>query len=137
VNVALSAPTVTLTASPTSVTAGGAVTLKWSSQNATACTAGGGAGWTGSQMTSGSLAVAVSAAETLALTCTGPGGSASQSVAVTVTAAPATSHGGGGSLDWGLLAALGAWVLVRRTGVRRTDEETLSLRLLLRCAGVR
>jgi hypothetical protein len=114
VNVASSAPTVTLTASPTSVTAGGAVTLKWSSQNATACTASGGTGWTGSQTTSGSLAVAVSAAETLALTCTGPGGSASQSVAVTVTAAPATSHGGGGSLDWGLLAALGAWVLVRR-----------------------
>jgi hypothetical protein len=120
--IASSAPTVTLTASASSVNMGGAVTLKWSSQNATACTASGGTGWTGTQTTSGTLAVSVSAAETLTLTCTGPGGSASQSVAVTVTTAPATSHGGGGSLDLGLLAALGAWVLVRRTGgVRRTD----------------
>lgn len=110
--VASSVPTVSLTASASSVTAGGTVTLTWSSTNATACTASGGAGWTGSPGTSGTLAVVVSATETLMLTCTGPGGSATQSV--TVTATPAPSGGGGGSLNFGMLAALAALVLARR-----------------------
>ncbi len=110
--VASSAPTVSLTSSASSVSAGGTVTLTWSSANATACTASGGTGWTGNQATSGTLAVAVSATETLTLSCTGPGGSATQSV--TVTATPAASGGGGGSLDLGMLAALAALLLARR-----------------------
>jgi hypothetical protein len=111
------APTVTFVSSATSVTAGSAVTLTWSSTNATSCTASGGTGWVGSEATSGTLAVAVSATETLGLTCTGPGGSATQSVTVTASAASSTSGGGGGGgLDWSLLTLLGALVLAGRRG---------------------
>jgi hypothetical protein len=113
-SIASSVPTVTFSASPTSVTAGGTTTLTWSSTNATACTASGSSTWTGAQASSGTLAVVVSATATLTLNCTGPGGSASQSVNVTATAAPASSGGGGGSLDWGLLAMLGALLLAGR-----------------------
>jgi len=117
VRVASSAPVVTLTANTTSVTAGDAVTLTWSSQNSTSCTASGGSGWTGSQTTSGTLSVSVGATETLTLTCIGPGGSAEKSVSVTATAAPAKSGGGGGALDFGLFGILGACLLARRTRV--------------------
>ena len=105
-------PTVTLTASPTSVAAGGATTLSWTSTNATSCTAGGGT-FTGSEPTgSGSTSVAVSATTAYMLTCTGPGGSASQSVTVAVTQAPAKS-GGGGGIGLDLEGFLGMLVLMR------------------------
>jgi hypothetical protein len=117
--IASSAPTVTFTSSATSVTAGAAVTLTWSSTNATSCTASGGTGWVGSESTSGTLAVAISASETLGLTCTGPGGSATQSVSVKATPAASGSSGGGGALDWSLLALLGALVVVGPWGRRR------------------
>jgi hypothetical protein len=107
VQVAPSPPTITFTAGSASVTTGQPVQLTWSTQNAAACTASGGTGWTGTQMTSGTLAVTVSATETLVLTCMGDGGSASKSVTVTATA-PAAKSGGGGGLDIGLLMALGA-----------------------------
>jgi plastocyanin len=116
-NIASAAPTVTFSASPTSVTAGDTTTLTWSSQNATTCTAGGSSAWTGSESTSGTLAVVVTATETLTLTCNGPGGSASQSLSVTATAAPASS-GGGGAVDLGLLTMLGGLLLTRRRGAR-------------------
>ncbi|HTV95889.1 MAG TPA: hypothetical protein VME42_07785 [Steroidobacteraceae bacterium] len=103
-HVASAAPTVTLTASASSVTAGGTVTLTWSSENATSCTASGGSGWTGEEATSGTDAVAVAATETLTLTCTGAGGSAAQSVSVTAT--PAPSSGGGGAIQLGSILAL-------------------------------
>lgn len=119
VRVASSAPVVTFTANVTSVSAGQPVTLTWSSQNATACTASGATGWSGAEATSGTLAVSIAATATLNLSCTGPGGSAAKSVSITATAAPAKSSGGGGSLDWGLLAALGGWVLARRGNSRR------------------
>jgi hypothetical protein len=106
-----SAPTLTLTSSASSVASGGSVTLTWTSENATSCTASGGTGWTGSQATSGTLAVTVTATETLALSCTGPGGSVSQSVSVTATAA-ASSKSGGGALDLAsILALFGLWGL--------------------------
>jgi hypothetical protein len=114
VRVASSAPLVTFTASSASVTVGQPVQLTWSTQSATACTASGTTGWSGSEPTSGTLAVSIGATATLTLTCTGPGGSAAKSVSVTTTAAPAKSGGGGGSLDWGLLGGLGGWVLARR-----------------------
>ena len=117
VRVASSAPVVTFTANSASVTVGQPVQLTWSTQNATACTAGGTTGWSGTQATSGTLAVSISATATLTLTCTGPGGSAAKSVSVTATAAPAKS-GGGGSLDLGVLAVLGGWVLARRRPFR-------------------
>jgi hypothetical protein len=118
-HVGSAAPAVTLTSSASSVVTGGAVTLTWSSENATSCTASGGSGWTGSEATSGTLAVSVAATETLTLTCIGAGGSAAQSVTVTATAAP-SSGGGGGSmqLSW-ILTLTGLWVLTARSRMRR------------------
>lgn len=78
------APTVSISASPTSVTSGGSSTLSWSSTNATSCTASN--GWSGSKTTSGSvLTGGLYSSTTYTLTCTGPGGSTSSSATVTVT----------------------------------------------------
>jgi hypothetical protein len=118
VGVASSAPVVKFAAGAASVTMGQPVQLTWSTQNATACTASGTTAWSGTQATSGTLAVTIDSTATLTLTCTGPGGSAAKSVSVTATSAPAKS-GGGGSLDWGLLGMLGGWVLARRLGFKR------------------
>lgn len=77
------APTVTLTASPPSISAGQSSTLTWISTNATSCTASG--GWSGAKSVSGSEQVGPIAATTsFTLTCTGSGGSGAQSVSVTV-----------------------------------------------------
>jgi hypothetical protein len=79
-------PTVTLTASPTSVTSGDASTLTWSSTNATSCTAS--AGWSGSKGSSGSASTgALTTATTFTLTCSGVGGSAAASAVVSITSA--------------------------------------------------
>jgi hypothetical protein len=83
---AQTSPTVTFSASPTSIPNGLSSTLAWSSANATACS-GTGKGFSPSG-TSGSLAVSPSVTTTYGITCTGAGGSASQSVAVTLTPAP-------------------------------------------------
>jgi hypothetical protein len=115
VQIVNSAPTVTLKASPTTVVAGGATTLTWSTTNAVACTGSGGT-FTGAEATgSGSASVIVAATTTYRLTCTGPGGSEAQSVTVTATAAPpSSSHGGGGGgVDLALLSWLGMLALAR------------------------
>ena len=84
-----SAPTVILTANPTSVASGATTTLTWSSTNATSCTASN--GWTGTMATSGSKASAtLTAATTFALSCTGTGGSASASAMVTIAGSTPT-----------------------------------------------
>ncbi len=129
VRVASAVPTVTFTASSTSVTKGQTVTLTWSSQHATACTASGNSGWTGPEAPAGSTAVVINATATLSLMCTGPGGSASQTVTVAATPAPASSGGGGGGLGPAMLAMLGALVSIcrgvgRRTNPRLTRVET-------------
>ena len=85
------APTVTFSASPTSMPNGQASTLTWTSANATACS-GTGKGFSPSGA-SGSLAVSPGVTTTYSITCTGAGGSASQSVAVAVTAAPTLTVG--------------------------------------------
>ena len=119
VNVSSTAPTVSFSAASMSVAAGQTVQLTWSSQNATACMAGGATGWSGSEATSGTLAVIISASATLTLTCTGPGGSVTQSLSIAATAAPAKSGGGGGT-DWLLLTGLAIAVGSRfRGAVRR------------------
>ena len=82
---AQTAPTVTFSASPTSIPNGQSSTLTWTSANATACS-GTGKGFSPSGA-SGSIAVSPNVTTTYGVTCTGAGGSASQSVAVTVTAA--------------------------------------------------
>jgi len=115
VRVASAVPTVTFTASSASVTKGQTVTLTWSSQNATACTASGNTGWTGPEALTGSTAVVINATVTLSLMCTGPGGSASQTVTVAATPAPSGGGGGGGGgLGPAMLAMLGALVLAVR-----------------------
>ena len=102
-------PTVTLTATPPSVTTGSSTNLTWSSTNATTCTASG--GWTGTKATSGSeVSAALVANTSFTLACTGAGGTASASASVTVTpllplitlsANPTTiATGGSSTLSW-------------------------------------
>jgi hypothetical protein len=104
-NISSAPPTVTLTASASSVPSGQSVQLSWTTTNATSCTASGtDSAWSGNEPTSSSgVAVAITATSTLTLACTGPGGSATKSVNVTATAAE--SHGGG-DVDLSLLALL-------------------------------
>jgi hypothetical protein len=106
IHVASSAPTITFTSSVATVAANGSVTLTWTTENATACTASGSTAWSGTEATSGSATVAIPATVALTLTCTGTGGSASKSVNITATPAASTGHSGGGALDPALLAGL-------------------------------
>jgi len=71
-------PTVNLTASPSSVSRGSAITLSWSSTDATSCTASD--NWSGSKATSGSESMVINSSVTFTLTCSGDGGSVSGSV---------------------------------------------------------
>lgn len=82
-------PGVTLTANPTSIAVGQSTSLKWSSTNATSCTASG--AWSGSQNVSGTATETpkVAGTDTYTLTCSGQGGSGSASATVTVGALPA------------------------------------------------
>lgn len=80
-------PTVSLTAAPASVAAGGAATLSWSSTYSDTCTASN--GWSGSKAVSGTQSTgALNADTTYTLTCTGPNGSANASATVTLTSVP-------------------------------------------------
>jgi hypothetical protein len=70
-------PTATLSVSPSTITAGGTVTLTWGSTNATGCTASNGvSGWAGAKGYSGSQSFTISTAGTYAfsLYCSGLGG---------------------------------------------------------------
>jgi hypothetical protein len=79
------APTVMLTANPTSIASGGTATLAWSTTNASSCTASG--GWSGTKLTSGSQPTgALTTTASYTLTCTGPGGSSGATANVTVVA---------------------------------------------------
>jgi hypothetical protein len=85
---AANAPSVSLSASPTSVANGESSTVIWSATNATSCAASG--GWSGSVPTKGSKATgAMTATKTYTLNCTGTGGTATRSATVSVTGAPA------------------------------------------------
>ena len=119
-----SAPSVSISLAPQSITLGGSSTLTWSSTNATACSAGG--AWSGSQSTSGSEAVTPTAvgSDTYSLTCTGSGGSAEGSAVLTAKAVSVTisgNSGGGGALSVGDLALLLGLLLVRRRALGRPD----------------
>ncbi len=77
------APTITLSANPTSVTSGGSTVLAWTASNATSCMASG--AWSGSKATTGSQTIgSLTVASTFTLSCTGSGGNASKSVSVGV-----------------------------------------------------
>ncbi len=78
------APTVTLSAAPTTIASGNASTLTWNTTNADACT-----GWQGATATSGSQSTgALTTTTSFALSCSGKGGSAQASVTVTVVPPP-------------------------------------------------
>jgi hypothetical protein len=80
-----SPPTVSLSASPTTVSSGQSSTLTWSSTNATGCTASG--AWSGSKATSGSASTgALNQTSTYSMTCTNGTSSATASSTVTVSA---------------------------------------------------
>jgi len=116
VNVANAAPTESFTASASSTASGTPITLTWSSQYATSCTAGGASDWNGSEPTSGSLAVSLASTATLTLSCTGPGGAVMKSATVSVTAS--SGGGGGGAIGAATLAGLAA--LAARAMQRRS-----------------
>jgi hypothetical protein len=76
------APTVSLSATPASITAGQSATLSWTSTNATSCT---GSGFT-ADTTSGSTSVSPTQTATYSITCSGAGGTSDPaSATVTVT----------------------------------------------------
>ena len=106
VSVVFTPPVVNLSSVGTAAT-DSAITLTWSSSNASSCTASGG-NWTGSKPASGGTEVIIlSATTTYTLSCTGTGGVVAQSVTVTATAKPSSGGGGGGALDIAFLT-LGA-----------------------------
>jgi hypothetical protein len=83
------APTATLAASPTSISAGQSATLSWSSTNATSCAGG---NFTASGI-SGSATVSPSVTTSYSVTCTGNGASATALATVTVQATTKACHG--------------------------------------------
>ncbi len=80
------APTVSMSASPGTISSGSSTTLTWSSTNASSCTASG--GWSGSVATSGTQKTgSLTSTTSYTLSCSGTGGTASSSTTVTVEAA--------------------------------------------------
>jgi len=88
------APTLTFTASPTGINAGGSTTLTWSSTNATGCTASN--GWSGAKSPSGSEQISnITTSTTYSMTCTGAGGTTNvSSVTITIAASGTTANAG-------------------------------------------
>ncbi len=96
VKVAVAAPTISITANPSTVTSGSRTLIRWSTTNATACTASG--AWTGAKPLSDAKNTGWMLTDSVfGLTCTGPGGTASRTATVTVVAAPPT---GVATLSW-------------------------------------
>jgi chitodextrinase len=80
-------PTITFSASPTTINSGDSSTLTWDSTDTTLCIASG--AWSGQKLASGSATVGpLSTTSTYKLDCSGPGGSASASVTITVNPTP-------------------------------------------------
>ena len=127
-------PTLSLTASPTSVTSGGSTTLSWSSSNATSCTASG--DWSGTKGVSGSQALSsITANKTYNLNCTGSGGSTNDSVSVTlslplpsitITASPSSiTSGESTTLSWSSSNATSCTASVDWSGSKGTSGTEL------------
>ena len=83
-NQAVSTPSVSLYANPSSITQGQNATLTWSSSNTSTCS-GSGSGFSTGNATNGSDGVSPSSTTTYSITCTGPGGSDTDSVNIIVT----------------------------------------------------
>ena len=84
------APTLAFSVAPTAITLGQSASLKWTTTNATACTASG--AWSGSKATGANQQEVVTPTSTgqftYNLTCTGAGGSTSKSKTLTVSSVP-------------------------------------------------
>ena len=150
VSVTSLAPTVSISAGPSTIASGGSSTLTWSSTNATACTASG--AWSGSKGTSGTQSTgALTNSATYTLTCLGPAGSAAQSTTVSVKAPlptvslsvgpSAISSGGSATLTWSsthatACTASGAWSGNKAlSGSQSTGALTANATYTLSCTG--
>ncbi|MCL4426827.1 hypothetical protein M1534_00510, partial [Patescibacteria group bacterium] len=71
-------PTVTITANPTFINQGSSTTIIWNSTNATSCTAITGAGFSGSEPTSGSAVVTPASTQSYTITCSNSTGQSAQ-----------------------------------------------------------
>jgi len=89
------APTVILSASPSTIDKGQSATLSWSSTDANSCSAS----WTSSSATSGSASVNPTITTTYSISCNGDGGSADDSVTVIVNVYDLVGDYIGGSND--------------------------------------
>jgi hypothetical protein len=117
-------PQATLSTNAPSQVVGSSVTLSWTSQNANACTATGGAsgdGWSGPLLSlSGMMAITESTAGsyTYGISCTGVPPAATATAAVEFTTPTVTvsagKSGGGGALDLWVLWMLGILLCARR-----------------------
>jgi hypothetical protein len=121
VGVAYPQPTVTLNATPGTVSTGTPAKLSWTTQDASDCSASG--AWNGKKALAGDeMTAPIAAQSAFSLSCSGPGGSADVTVMVKVqdSAAPSDTMtvtakgGGGGALDWWDVSALLALLALRR-----------------------
>lgn len=143
-------PTVSLSATPSTVTSGSASQLNWSSTNANTCTASG--DWSGSKATSGNQSTGnLTSDKTYSLNCSGPGGSTTQNTAVTIqtptptlsfSANPSTvTSGQNTNLTWSTTnatscTASGSWSGNKSTsGTESTSTLTSSQTYTLNCSG--
>jgi hypothetical protein len=124
-------PVVTLTASASNETVGSDVKLSWSSENASECTASGGAsgdGWSGTLPLSGSMSVTESSAGSFAysLECSGAPPAATAKATVNFTASSSGSSGagaaGGGGGGGGALEPIFLLIL-SALGLKRWQRE--------------
>lgn len=89
------APSVTLSASPTTITSGGSTTLSWSINGNASQPVTCNSSWGGSKPTSGSQALSPTSTTSYTLTCTNSAGSNAKTVSVTVNPPAATCSPGG------------------------------------------
>lgn len=90
VNVDISVPQLSFSATSSAVDPNGSTVLNWSTSNATVCTASG--GWSGNKSISGSESVTLGDTDTdYLLQCTGPGGTVNNSVTISVNGSPAAA----------------------------------------------
>ena len=146
-------PTLTLSASPTSITSGQSSTLTWSSTNTTGCTASN--GWSGAKAVSGNETVSPTANATYVLSCTGAGGNVSQQVTITVSATPpppgtptltftasptTVNQGGSSTLSWSTTnvtscTASNGWTGTKTTSGTQIVSPTATTTYALACSG--
>ncbi|MFZ2555544.1 MAG: lamin tail domain-containing protein [Minisyncoccia bacterium] len=144
-------PTLTLTATPSTISSGATSVLAWTSSNVTSCTASN--GWSGAKALSGSEIVSPSATTTYALNCTGSNGSISKSVTVnvtpttpdtptlTLTATPTTVQAGGNSsLAWtstnaSVCTATGGWTGSKALSGNESVTVSATTTYILSCTG--